>query len=79
MFRREVSYLWLKSHRNCQIFVTDFNFKFDAIQIPETLRKFIFQLNYNHDTSLCDTPPLEDTPMYDTPDELWYSATLLDN
>ena len=44
--------------------MTDFNFIFDTIQVPYT-----FRLNYDHDTSICDTPSHEDTPLRDTPND----------
>ena len=80
-----ISYAWLyktecwgrkfhafsfNSHRNCKIFMTNFNFIFDTISVPYIFRKSIFGWNCHHDTSLCDTPLLEDTPLCDTPDEL---------
>ena len=58
------------SHRNCKIFMTNFNFIFDAICVPYIFRKSIFGWNCDHDTPLCDTPLLEDTPLCDTPDEM---------
>ena len=81
-----ISYAWLyktecwgrkfhafsfNSHRNCKIFMTNFNFIFDTICVPYIFRKSIFRWNCDHDTPLCDTPLLEDTPLCDTPDELW--------
>ena len=80
-----ISYAWLyktecwgrkfhafsfNSHRNCKIFMTNFNFIFDTICVPYIFRKSIFGWNCDHDTPLCDTPLLEDTPLCDTPDEL---------
>ena len=82
-----ISYAWLyktecwgrkfhafgfNSHRNCKIFMTNFNFIFDTICVPYIFRKSIFGWNCDHDTPLCDTPLLEDTPLCDTPDELTY-------
>ena len=84
-----ISYAWLyktecwerkfhafsfNSHRNCKIFMTNFNFIFDTICVPYIIRKSIFGWNCDHDTPLCDTPLLEDTPLCDTPDELIFSA-----
>ena len=81
-----ISYAWLyktecwgtkfhafsfNSHRNCKIFMTNFNFIFDTICVPYIFRKSIFGWNCDHDTPLCDTPLLEDTPLCDTPDELY--------
>ena len=57
------------SHRNCKIFMTNFNFIFDTIGVPYIFRKSIFGWNCDHDTPLCDTPLLEDTPLCDTPDD----------
>ena len=80
-----ISYAWLyktecwgrkfhafsfNSHRNCKIFMTNFNFIFDTICVPYIFRKSIFGWNCDYDTPLCDTPLLEDTPLCDTPDEL---------
>ena len=80
-----ISYAWLyktefwgskfhafsfNSHRNCKIFMTNFNFIFDTICVPYIFRKSIFGWNCDHDTPLCDTPLLEDTPLCDTPDDL---------
>ena len=80
-----ISYAWLyktecwgrkfrafsfNSHRNCKIFMTNFNFIFDTICVPYIFRKFIFGWNCDHDTPLCDTPLLEDTPLCDTPDDI---------
>ena len=79
-----ISYTWLyktkfwgrkfhfsfNSHRNCKIFMTNFNFIFDTICGPYIFRKSIFGWNCDHDTPLCDTPLLEDTPLCDTPDEI---------
>ena len=80
-----ISYAWLyktecwgrkfhafsfNSHRNCKIFMTNFNFIFDTICVPYIFRKYIFGWNCDHDTPLCDTPLLEDTPLCDTPDDL---------
>ena len=82
-----ISYAWLyktecwgrkfhafsfNSHRNCKIFMTNFNLIFDTICVPYIFRKSIFGWNCDHDTPLCDTPLLEDTPLCDTPDELMY-------
>ena len=82
-----ISYAWLyktecwgrkfhaftfNSHRNCKIFMTNFNFIFDTICVPYIFRKSIFGWNCDHDTPLCDTPLLEDTPLCDTPDEIIY-------
>ena len=88
-----ISYAWLyktecwgrkfhafsfNSHRNCKIFMTNFNFIFDTICVPYIFRKSIFGWNCDHDTPLCDTPLLEDTPLCDTPDDMqswiwiWY-------
>ena len=79
-----ISYAWLyktecwgrkfhafsfNSHRNCKIFMTNFNFIFDTICVPYIFRKSIFGWNCDHDTPLCDTPLLEDTPLCDTPDD----------
>ena len=76
-----ISYAWLyktecwgrkfhafsfNSHRNCKIFMTNFNFIFDTICVPYIFRKSIFGWNCYHDTPLCDTPLLEDTPLCDT-------------
>ena len=58
------------SHRNCKIFMTNFNFIFDTICVPYIFRKSIFGWHCDHDTPLCDTPLLEDTPLCDTPDEI---------
>ena len=66
------------SHRNCKIFMTNFNFIFDTICIPYIFRKFIFGWNCDHDTPLCDTPLLEDTPLCDTADEFDGSGVWLD-
>ena len=57
------------SHRNCKIFMTNFNFIFDTICVPYIFRKSIFRWNCDHDTPLCDTPLLGDTPLCDTPDD----------
>ena len=80
-----ISYAWLyktecwgrrfhafsfNSHRNCNIFMTNFNFIFDTICVPYIFRKSIFGWNCYHDTPLCDTPLLEDTPLCDTPDDI---------
>ena len=80
-----ISYAWLyktecwgrkfhafsfNSHRNCKIFMTNFNFTFDTICVPYIFRKSIFGWNCDHDTPLCDTPLLEDTPLCDTPDDI---------
>ena len=80
-----ISYAWLyktecwgskfhafsfNSHRNCKIFMTNFNFIFDTICVPYIFRKSIFGWNCDHDTPLCDTPLLEDTPLCDTPDDM---------
>ena len=80
-----ISYAWLyktecwgrkfhafsfNSHRNCKIFMTNFNFIFATICVPYIFRKSIFGWNCDHDTPLCDTPLLEDTPLCDTPDDL---------
>ena len=80
-----ISYAWLyktecwgrkfhafsfNSHRNCKIFITNFNFIFDSICVPYIFRKSIFGWNCDHDTPLCDTPLLEDTPLCDTPDKI---------
>ena len=80
-----ISYAWLhktecwgrkfhafsfNSHRNCKIFMTNFNFIFNTICVPYIFRKSIFGWNWDHDTPLCDTPLLEDTPLCDTPDDL---------
>ena len=46
-----------------------FDFKLNTICIPYIFRKFIFRLKYDHDRPLCDTHPLDDTPLCDTPDE----------
>ena len=88
-----ISYAWLyktecwgrkfhafsfNSHRNCKIFMTNFNFIFDTICVPYIFRKSIFGWNCDHDTPLCDTPLLEDTPLCDTPDKTYifnYSNT----
>ena len=66
-----ISYAWLyktecwgrkfhafsfNSHRNCRIFMTNFNFIFDTICVPYIFRKSIFGWNCDHDTPLCDTP-----------------------
>ena len=82
-----ISYAWLyetecwgrkfhafsfNSHRNCKIFMTNFNFIFDTIYVPYIFRKSIFGWNCDHDTPLCDTPLLEDTPLCDTPDDISY-------
>ena len=85
-----ISYAWLyktecwgrkfhafsfNSHRNCKIFMTNFNFIFDTICVPYIFRKSIFGWNCDHDTPLCDTPLLEDTPLCDTPDDyIWQYA-----
>ena len=53
--------------------MTNFDFIFDTICVPYIFRKFIFWWNYDHGTPLCDTPPLEDTPLCDTHDELYDS------
>ena len=68
-----ISYAWLyktecwgrkfhafsfNSHRNCKIFMTNFNFIFDTICVPYIFRKSIFRWNCDHDTPLCDTPLL---------------------
>ena len=81
-----ISYAWLyetecwgrkfhafsfNSHRNCKLFMTNFNFIFDTICVPYIFRKSIFGWNCDHDTPLCDTPLLEDTPLCDTPDDLY--------
>ena len=81
-----ISYAWLyktecwgrkfhafsfNSHRNCKIFMTNFNFMFDTICVPYIFRKSIFGWNCDHGTPLCDTPLLEDTPLCDTPDEIY--------
>ena len=80
----DISYAWLyktecwgrefhafsfNSHRNCKIFMTNFNFIFDTICVPYIFQKSIFGWNCDHDTPLCDTPLLEDTPICDTPDD----------
>ena len=65
------------SHRNCKIFMTNFNFIFDTICLPYIFRKSIFGWNYDHDTPLCDTPLLEDTPLCDTPDELYLLSSVM--
>ena len=80
-----ISYAWLyktecwgrkfhafsfNSHRNCKIFMTNFNFIFNTICVPYIFRKSIFGWNCDHDTPLCDTPLLEDTPLCDTPDDM---------
>ena len=80
-----ISYAWLyktecwgrkfhafsfNSHRNCKIFMTNFNFIFDTTCVPYIFRKSIFGWNCDHDTPLCDTPLLEDTPLCDTPDDI---------
>ena len=80
-----ISYAWLyktecwgrkfhafsfNSHRNCKIFMTNFDFIFDTICVPYIFRKSIFGWNCDHDTPLCDTPLLEDTPLCDTPDDM---------
>ena len=80
-----ISYAWLyktecwgrkfhafsfNSHRNCKIFMTNFNSIFDTICVPYIFRKSIFGWNCDHDTPLCDTPLLEDTPLCDTPDDM---------
>ena len=87
-----ISYAWLyktecwgrkfhafsfNSHRNCKIFMTDFNVIFDTICVPYIFRKSIFGWNCDHDTPLCDTPLLEDTPLCDTPDEMLISTSFL--
>ena len=84
-----ISYAWLyktecwgrkfhafsfNSHRNCKIFMTNFNFIFDTISVPYIFRKSIFGWNCDHDTPLCDTPLLEDTPLCDTPDDMYHST-----
>ena len=81
-----ISYAWLyktecwgrkfhafsfNSHRNCKIFMTNFNFIFDTICVPYIFWKSIFGWNCDHDMPLCDTPLLEDTPLCDTPDDLF--------
>ena len=81
-----ISYAWLyktecwgrkfhafsfNSHRNCKIFMTNFNFIFDTICVPYIFRKSIFGWNCDHETLLCDTPLLEDTPLCDTPDDMF--------
>ena len=81
-----ISYAWLyktecwgrkfhafsfNSHRNCKIFMTNFNFIFDTICVPYIFRKSVFGWNCDHDTPLCDTPLLEDTPLCDTPDDIY--------
>ena len=82
-----ISYAWLyktecwgrkfhafsfNSHRNCKIFMTNFNFIFDTICVPYIFRKSIFGWNCDHETPLCDTPLLEDTPLCDTPDDIYH-------
>ena len=86
-----ISYAWLykpecwgrkfhafsfNSHRNCKIFMTNFNFIFDTICLPYIFRKSIFGWNCDHDTPLCDTPLLEGTPLCDTPDDLFFFKKL---
>ena len=44
------------SHKNSQTFVITFDFIFNTCCVSYIFRKFIFRLNYNHDTLLCDTP-----------------------
>ena len=50
-------------HRNCQIFMITFDFIFNTVSVSCIFRKFIFWWNYDHDTPLCDTSPLEDIPL----------------
>ena len=86
-----ISYAWLyktecwgrkfdafsfNSHRNCKIFMTNFNFIFDTICVPYIFRKSIFGWNCDHDTPLCNTPLLEDTPLCDTPDDMYMARSL---
>ena len=88
-----ISYAWLyktecwgrkfhafsfNSHRNCKIFMTNFNFIFDTICVSYIFWKSIFGWNCDHDTPLCDTPLLEDTPLCDTPDEMSFIYRLYD-
>ena len=68
---RKFHALSFNSHRNCKIFMTNFNFIFDTICVPYIFRKSIFGWNCDHDTPLCDTPLLEDTPLCDTPDDMF--------
>ena len=70
-WRRKFHAFSFNSHRNCKIFMTNFNFIIDTICVPYIFRKSIFGWNCDHDTPLCDTPLLEDTPLCDTPDELY--------
>ena len=69
-WRRKFHAFSFNSHRNCNIFMTNFNFIFDTICVPYIFRKSIFGWNCDHDTPLCDTPLLEDTPLCDTPVEI---------
>ena len=58
MLRKKVHTFSFNSHRNCQIFMENFNFIFDTICIPYMFWKIIFHWNYDHDMPLCDTPPV---------------------
>ena len=38
--------------------------------VPYIFRKFMFERNYDHDTQLRNIPPLDDTPLCDTSDDV---------
>ena len=49
--------------------MTNFNFIFNTIYVPHILEAhFLMKLRY--DTPLCNTSPVEDTPLCDIPDEM---------
>ena len=50
--------------------MTGFDFIFDDIHVIYMYRKIIFRWNYDNDTSLGDTSPLKDTPLFDTTDDI---------
>ena len=47
-----------------------FDFIYNQICVSYIFLKFVFRWNYDHDMALCDTPPLDDTPLCDTPNEI---------
>ena len=52
------------------MFMITFDFIFNTLFAPSTLRQFIFQLNYDRDTPLFDTPPLDDMLLCGTRNQL---------
>ena len=82
-----ISYAWLyktecwgrkfhafsfNSHRNCKIFMTNFNFIFDTICVPYIFRKSILDEIAIMIRHYVIHPYLKIRPLCDAPDDIWH-------